>query len=248
MQGQNFQAPINIATLELPNSANYFEHEGQYKMIITKAEFRATRSNQANIMLALTLKCIEGEHMGKTGTHNLNLYNQNPDAAKIAHAELAAYATAIGEPMLQNTAQLCGKPFCVYVGVSKQQDPNDPNKSYTNNKFSDWAYADGTPIVKGQFGSPAGQQQQGYAQPGAAPVAPAPVAPAPVAPAVPQAPAAPQQGYAAPAAPAAPQAPAAPAYAAPAAPQAPAAAPQQQAAPAAPFAPPAAAPFAPPQQ
>ncbi|MCC5720181.1 DUF669 domain-containing protein, partial [Klebsiella pneumoniae] len=124
-------------------------------------------------MLALTLKCIEGKFEGRRSTHNLNLYNQNPDAQRIAYAELAAYATAMGaDPMLQNTAQLCGKPFCVYVTVTKQEDANDPNKKYTNNKFSDWAYADGSPIVKGQFGSAqSAANAGGYAQPGAAPAA-----------------------------------------------------------------------------
>lgn len=239
---QAFQAPINLGAIELPNSGSFFDVEGQFKMIIEKAEFKSAKNNQANMMLALTLKIIEGEHAGKRGSHNLNLYNANQDAVRIAYSELAAYATAMGAPVvLENTGQLCGKPFCVYVSVTEQADKNDPNKMYKNNRFSDWAYADGTPIVRGQFGATQGQPAQaGYAAPGQAPAPQAPVA-APVA-----APAPPQQGYAAPAqAPAAaPQQPYAPQAAPAAAPvAAPQAAPQQPA-----FAPPAgAAPFAPPQ-
>lgn len=236
---QAFQAPINLGAIDLPNSGSFFDVEGQFKMIVEKAEFKATKNNQANMMLSLTLKIIEGEHAGKRGNHNLNLYNANQDAVRIAYSELAAYATAMGAPVvLESTGQLCGKPFCVYVSVTEQADKNDPNKMYKNNRFSDWAYADGTPIVRGQFGAAQGQPAQaGYAAPGQAPAPQAPAAPV----AAPVAPAAPAQGYAAPQAPAAaPQQAYAP-QAAPAA--APVAAPQQPA-----FAPPAgAAPFAPPQ-
>ena len=237
---QAFQAPINLGAIDLPNSGSFFDVEGQFKMIVEKAEFKATKNNQANMMLSLTLKIIEGEHAGKRGTHNLNLYNANQEAVKIAYSELAAYATAMGAPVvLENTGQLCGKPFCVYVTVKEEPSRDDPNKSYKNNRFSDWAYADGTPIVRGQFGATQGQPAQaGYAAPGQAPVQAAPVA-------APVAPAAPQQGYAAPQAPAAaPQQAYAPQAAPAAAPvAAPQAAPQQPA-----FAPPAgAAPFAPPQ-
>jgi len=240
---QVFQAPINLGAIDLPNSGSFFDVEGQFKMIVEKSEFKSAKNNQANMMLALTLKIIEGEHAGKRGTHNLNLYNSNQDAVRIAYSELAAYATAMGAPVvLENTGQLCGKPFCVYVHVKEEPARDDPNKTYKSNRFSDWAYADGTPIVRGQFGATQGQPAQaGYAAPGQAPAPQAPVAPV----AAPVAPAAPQQGYAAPQAPAAaPQqayaAPAAPAAAPVAAPQV---APQQPA-----FAPPAgAAPFAPPQ-
>lgn len=240
---QAFQAPINLGAIDLPNSGSFFDVEGQFKMIIEKAEFKSAKNNQANMMLSLTLKIIEGEHAGKRGTHNLNLYNSNQDAVKIAYSELAAYATAMGAPVvLENTGQLCGKPFCVYVHVKEEPSRDDPNKTFKNNRFSDWAYADGTPIVRGQFGATQGQPAQaGYAAPGQAPAPQAPVAPV----AAPVAPAAPQQGYAAPQAPAAaPQQAYAPQAAPAAAPvAAPQAAPQQPA-----FAPPAgAAPFAPPQ-
>lgn len=180
MQGHNFQAPINIATLELPNSSSFFDVEGAFKMVVEKAELKQTKTNAANVMLALTLKIIEGEHTGKRGVHNLNIYNQNPDAVKIAFGELAAYATAMGaDPMLQNTAQLCGKPFFVYVSVVQKADKLDPNKMYTNNNFSDWAYADGTPIVLGQFGATGGKDSDGQQYAPRAPVAVAPVAVAP---------------------------------------------------------------------
>lgn len=234
VQGQQFQTPINIASIDLPNSGGYFEEEGVYKMIVQKAEFKSAKNNQANSMLALTLKCIEGVHNGKTGTHNLNLYNQNPDAARIAFSELAAYVTAMGaDPMLQNTAQLCGKPFFVYVSVTESPSKNDPNKTYKNNNYSDWAYADGTPIVKNQFGATQGAAQgQTYASPQA-------VAPQ-VAPVAPQAAAQPQYApQAAQVAPVQPQQQQQPQYAPQAA--APQVAPAQQ------FAPQAAAPFAPPQ-
>lgn len=253
VQGQQFQTPINIASIDLPNSGGYFEEEGVYKMIVQKAEFKSAKNNQANSMLALTLKCIEGVHNGKTGTHNLNLYNQNPDAARIAFSELAAYVTAMGaDPMLQNTAQLCGKPFFVYVSVTESPSKNDPNKTYKNNNYSDWAYADGTPIVKNQFGATQGAAQgQTYASPQA-------VAPQ-VAPVAPQAAAQPQ--YAPQATQAAAVQPQQQQYAPQTAPQAvaPQVAPVQQqpqyapqaaapqVAPAQQFAPQAAAPFAPPQ-
>lgn len=242
MSGQQLHTPINLAAIELPNSGSYFTEDGMYKCIIEKAELKSAKNNQANVMLALTLRCIDGVHKDARTVHNLNLYNANATAVKIALAELAAYATAMGaDPMLQNTAQLLGKPFHVYVKVEQVQDKQDANKSYTNNSFSDWAYADGTPIVRGQFGAggAAAQQAGGYAAPNAAPVAPAPVAPQPV-----QAPVAPQQPqYQQP--PTAPQQPQQPQYQQPpvAQYQQPPTAPQQPA-----FAPPAGtAPFAPPQ-
>lgn len=188
MSGQQLQTPINLAAVELPNSGSYFTEDGMYKCIIEKAELKAAKSNNANVMLALTLRCIEGVHKDARTVHNVNLYNQNVTAVKIAMSELAAYVTAMGaDPMLQNTSQLLGKPFHVYVKVEQVQDKVDANKSYTNNSFSDWAYADGTPIVRGQFGAggAGAQANGGYAAPNAAPVAP--VAPQPVtAPAQPQ--------------------------------------------------------------
>lgn len=174
--------PINLGAIELPNSGSYFDFEGMVKLIVEKTEIKGAKDNQANQMVVLTLKCIEGEHAGKRATTNLNLFNSNPDAVRIAYAELAAYATAMGaDPMLTNTAQLHGKPFMVYVTKTETTSKQDSTKTYINNKFSDWCYADGSPIVRGQFGVTAaqGQAQGGYAAPNApaAPAAPAPTAP-----------------------------------------------------------------------
>ena len=252
-QSQGFQSPINLAVFDLPSSGGFFDFTGEVKLAIVGAVVKAATTNQANGMLELTLTVVEGEHAGERATYNLNIYNQNQEAARIAFQELAAFGTAVGaDPVLSHPSQLLGKsPFFAHVSVTHSVSKTDPNKKYTNNRFVDFKYADGTPIKKGQFGAQGGQQQ-GYAQPGAAPVVP--VAPAPV---VPQQPQAPQGGYAqqAPQQAPAPQQPQAP-QGYPAAPQGGFAAPQQQPqAPQAPqqpqggFAPPAgAAPFMPPQQ
>lgn len=228
-QIQQFQQPINLANIGLPSSGTFFEHEGFYKMIVCGAAFKAAKANQNNVMLALTLQIVEGEHTGARGTLNLNLYNTNPDAVKIAYEELNALAHACGaDPVLSSPAQLINKPFCAYISVSNETSKTDPNKSFTNNSYSQWSYANGEPIVRGQYGIPAAQAQGQYATPTAAP---APVA----------APAAPT---AAPVA--APVAAPSPTTAPVAAPAAPTAAPAPTASPS--FAPPAGgAPFAVPQ-
>jgi len=71
--------------------------------------------------LALELVGIEGAVNGVKHTDRLNLHHAKPDVVDIANKQLSAYCYVTGVFMLQDSDQLCNRPFMVEVGLQKGQ-------------------------------------------------------------------------------------------------------------------------------
>lgn len=269
-----FPMTFNPTEHELPTAFNFITKSGKYPVVIQRAYLKPTNDGTGNF-LAVELKIQGGEFDGVVITDRVNLFIQSMKGREFAMKQLTAYCTAVGINQAFNDASiLAGRRLQVYVSASEEPSRDNPDVKYWKNEVTERFYADGTELVRGNWGGQQAQQQQGFAAPAPAapqgypqpavagyaqPTAAAPQAPQGYAQPAAAAPVAPQQTYdpnahqpqvpAAPAAPAAPVAPAAPA--APVAPVAPApAAPAAPQAPQGGFAPPPAGTqptFAPPQ-
>ncbi len=160
---------------------------GNYNVIVEKAETKATRTGTGHI-LAIVLKVLDGDYVGRKLFHNINVDNPSPQCVQIGLGELASLSKAIGvQGLVSSSAQLLGVPVSANVRVKDGQ----------NNVR---AYAPAGPATPGGAAPPPSQAQYPvypavqYGPPPVAP-APAPVAVAPVAVAIGPAPpaASPQQ-------------------------------------------------------
>jgi hypothetical protein len=94
---------------------------GRHPVVVDKSEVKATKAGDGGY-LELTLKIIDGPQTGTTGAMRLNLYAQSQQASEIAHRQLSAICHAIGQFMINDSAQLHNHPFIVEVSPQK----NDP--------------------------------------------------------------------------------------------------------------------------
>lgn len=130
---------------------------GEYMVIITDSEMRATRAGGE--MLSLTHQVIEGEFKGRLIWETLNLVNANPKTVQIAQQHLSAICHAVGiTQAITDSEQLHNRPLVVRVEVDHQEGYRP------RNRVKAWK----------AIAAPA---------PAAAPVAPRPAAPAAPAPA-----------------------------------------------------------------
>ena len=96
-----------------------------YRGMIVKTEGVANKNGQGS-HLALTLQVVDGPLTGKQQIDRLNLFNSSEKTVEIANKQLSAYCHVTGVFMIQDTDQLCGKPFT--FDVEEQAD----NPQYTH--------------------------------------------------------------------------------------------------------------------
>jgi hypothetical protein len=94
------------------------------------SSLKGARENNNNGFVEFTVEILDGPNKGQTGAIRFNLYNQNGDAARIAHNQLAAMATVCGNPQFQDTAQLHNIPFLIDVTAQKVKAGQE-DKGYT---------------------------------------------------------------------------------------------------------------------
>lgn len=142
--------------------------EGWYTGIVQKHEQKNTDKGQGrNAFLELTFAYQDGS----TFINRYNLWNDNPDAVRIATGELAALVAALGlPPNLGDSAQLLNIPFEHYLSVVKD---TYNNKEITVNRLAAVKTRDGKVIGNvptGKTGGPApGTPPGGAPQAGAPP-------------------------------------------------------------------------------
>lgn len=193
----------------LPMSFNPVEHDllgvtgfitksGKYPVVIHKA-YMKTSSEATSNYLCLELKIIGGEFDGIVLVDRVNIMNQSIKAREYAVKQLTSYCTAVGiSSAFNDAAILVGRRLQVFVNAAKEPSKDNPDVEYWKNEITDRFYADGTELVRGNWGGQQQPQQGGFApapQQMAQPQAPQPQAPQPMV----------QQGYAQPAMPVAPQ-------------------------------------------
>ncbi len=90
--------------------------EGQYVVIATDSEYKATKNGQGQY-LQFTFEVIDGPYKGRKLWARLNLMNKNATAVEIANRELAAICRAVGIIRPNDSAELHNKPILTTVGV-----------------------------------------------------------------------------------------------------------------------------------
>lgn len=97
---------------------------GDYIAVINASEMKATKTGTGRF-LALEFEIIEGEYTGRKLFVNLNLENPNPDAVKIARADLSAICHAVNVLVLKDSVELHNLQMVITVGQRKNKGTGD---------------------------------------------------------------------------------------------------------------------------
>lgn len=165
-------ATLNFtASGEAPSSNFGVIPAADYNVQIIASEVKPAKT-EGNSYLQLELEVLDGEFKGRKLWEILNLWNNNPTAAKIAKDTLDAICYAIGVVDVPDSAILHMKPMLakVAVEVGKLKDANRPELGRYDDKNKIKAY--------GAYAGPVGQSQGPFA---GLPVASSPQFQAPVA-------------------------------------------------------------------
>ena len=94
---------------------------GRYVAVINDSGMRPTKSGNGQY-LQLEFEIIEGEHVGRRLWDRLNLENTNPEAVRIARADLSAICHAVNVLTPQDSVELHNIPLVIVVKCKKDQD------------------------------------------------------------------------------------------------------------------------------
>lgn len=95
---------------------------GEYVAMIIDSEVVTAKSGNGKY-LKLTFQVIEGEYSKRYVWHNLNLWNNNETAAKIAAQQLAAISIAVDHMgQVVDSAELHNKPMVIKVAFIPPSD------------------------------------------------------------------------------------------------------------------------------
>ena len=94
---------------------------GRYVAVINDSGMRPTKSGNGQY-LQLEFEIIEGEHAGRRLWDRLNLENTNPEAVRIARADLSAICHAVNVLTPQDSVELHNIPLVIVVKCKKDQD------------------------------------------------------------------------------------------------------------------------------
>lgn len=177
MYNPNIPCPLpnifNPAQFELlGGGAPFIKESGRFAVRIIGAEMVAAKNN-ASHYLQFTYEITAGELKDQSFLDRIHLNNANQTSREIAYKRLAsiAHATGVGQA-IQDARIFVGKTMQVYVMTEEKASTTDPNKTVFENDVKEYFYADGTPLIKGNFGSGAtagGQPAQNAPAPNAAP-------------------------------------------------------------------------------
>ena len=93
---------------------------GEYTTIIEASDYTPNKQG-TGMILKLTYQIIDGEFKGRKIFENLNLQNENAQAAQIAQRALNSICLAVGVQHVQDSGQLHGIPLILDVSV--KEDP-----------------------------------------------------------------------------------------------------------------------------
>ncbi|OQA81092.1 MAG: hypothetical protein BWY31_03834 [Lentisphaerae bacterium ADurb.Bin242] len=100
---------------------------GKYQAVITDSEMKPTKSGNGQY-LQLEFEVIEGEYKNRKLWARLNLENANPDAVRIARADLSAICRAINVPEPRDSIELHNLPLTITVRCKKNQEDEMTNE------------------------------------------------------------------------------------------------------------------------
>lgn len=129
---------------------------GIYTVVIIESDLKDTQ--KGGKMLVLKYQIMDGQYIGSVLTDRINIVNSSDTAQKIGRSQLKSVCDAIGHKgLLENSAQLHGKPYSVKVAVVEFESNKEPGKMLKSNHI---------------------EKRMAKITPGAAPATPATQAPA----------------------------------------------------------------------
>lgn len=105
---------------------------GEYLATIIESEQKTTKAGDGEY-LKLVFEVLDGAFRGRKLFVNLNLKNPNPEAVRIARAELSAICRAVGVLAPKDSVEIHNLPLTVKVGLKKNDLGESENriKGYT---------------------------------------------------------------------------------------------------------------------
>lgn len=100
---------------------------GKYQAVITDSEIKDTKSGTGKY-LQLEFEVIEGDYKSRKLWARLNLENANPEAVRMARADLSAICRAVNVIQPRDSVELHNLPLTITVRCRKNQDDEIVNE------------------------------------------------------------------------------------------------------------------------
>lgn len=120
--------------------------EGWHNFVITASEMKQTQDKQG-AYLELTLKVLDGPNANKVTKDRLNLYNNNPVAARIAQETLSAICHAVQVFQVRDASVLHNKPLMAKVAVRPERTDASGKKYGASNEIRGYAAPGSYPVT-----------------------------------------------------------------------------------------------------
>lgn len=109
---------------------------GKYLLAITASDVKQVKG-KADKYIHLEHTVLDGQYSGRKVFNNLNMWNSNPQATKIAEAHFACLCKAVGKRQVRDTAELHSIPFYAEIEVEAGKDGNRPQNRIKKYLFED---------------------------------------------------------------------------------------------------------------
>ena len=100
---------------------------GKYQAIIIESEMKPTRTGNGQYLQS-GFEIIDNEYKGRRVWARLNLENSNPDAVRIARADLSAICRAVNILQPRDSVELHNIPLTITVRCKKNQNDEIVNE------------------------------------------------------------------------------------------------------------------------
>lgn len=100
---------------------------GKYQAVISDSDMKANRAGTGEYLL-LEFEIIEGDYKGRKLWSRLNLNNPNPEAVRLARADLSAICHAVNIIQPRDSSELHNLPLTIMVKCRKNQDDEIVNE------------------------------------------------------------------------------------------------------------------------
>ena len=116
---------LNFNATEVEPSAGFdVIPAGKYNAVISDSEMKDTRSGTGRY-LQLEFEIIDGEFKNRKLWARLNLENPNPDAVRMARADLSAICRAVNVLTPRDSLELHNLPLVITVRCKKNPDTDE---------------------------------------------------------------------------------------------------------------------------
>lgn len=101
---------------------------GEYLVKVSNSELKTVKGKPSDKYIWLEHTILEGDYKDRKLYNNLNLWNANPTAVKIAEAMLSQLCRAVGKKQITDTVELHNLPLTCKVGLDTKGDRGPQNR------------------------------------------------------------------------------------------------------------------------